>query len=251
MESRDVALARRALVVGSTGRRGDRNRGRRALMNRFAFPACTALAALLAFGSPARADFASCVAGLRADAAHAGISSATIDRAFSGLQPDMKVLDFQKQQPEFTTPIWDYVAGLVDEERVADGKAAMARNAARARPRRADLSASAGTWSPRSGGWSPISARRWASGRWCSRSRRWPAWASGRLFPLRADGDPEDRRPRRHSGREARRLLGGRLRPDPVHALELSEARGRRRPTGGATSSIRRTTPSPRPPIIS
>ncbi len=98
-------------------------------MNRFAFPACTALAALLAFGSPARADFASCVAGLRADAAHAGISSATIDRAFSGLQPDAKVLDFQKQQPEFTTPIWDYVAGLVDEERVSDGKAAMAREA--------------------------------------------------------------------------------------------------------------------------
>ena len=41
----------------------------------------------------------------------------------------MKVLDFQKEQPEFKTPIWDYVAGLVDEERVADGKAAMAKEA--------------------------------------------------------------------------------------------------------------------------
>ena len=41
----------------------------------------------------------------------------------------MKVLEFQQQQPEFKTPIWDYVDGLVDEERVADGKAAMAKNA--------------------------------------------------------------------------------------------------------------------------
>ena len=41
----------------------------------------------------------------------------------------MKVLEFEKQQPEFKTPIWDYVAGLVDEERVSDGKAAMAKNA--------------------------------------------------------------------------------------------------------------------------
>jgi lytic murein transglycosylase len=39
------------------------------------------------------------------------------------------VLEFEKQQPEFKTPIWDYVEGLVDEERVADGKAAMAKNA--------------------------------------------------------------------------------------------------------------------------
>jgi lytic murein transglycosylase len=98
-------------------------------MNRLSFLACTALAGLLAFSLPARADFSSCVSGLRADAARAGISSATVDRAFSGLQPDTKVLEFQKQQPEFKTPIWDYVAALVDEERVSDGKAAMAKSA--------------------------------------------------------------------------------------------------------------------------
>jgi lytic murein transglycosylase len=89
------------------------------------------LAALLASASAeaARADFASCVAALRADAARAGVSRETLDRAFDGLQPDMKVLEFQKAQPEFKTPIWDYVDGLVDEERVTDGKAAMAREA--------------------------------------------------------------------------------------------------------------------------
>ena len=41
----------------------------------------------------------------------------------------MKVLEFETSQPEFKTPIWDYMAGLVDDERVADGKAAMAKNA--------------------------------------------------------------------------------------------------------------------------
>ncbi len=97
-------------------------------MNR-ALLASAATAALFALGLPARADFSSCVANLRADAARAGISSGTIGRAFSGLQSDPKVLEFEKQQPEFKTPIWDYTAGLVDDERVADGRAAMAKNA--------------------------------------------------------------------------------------------------------------------------
>jgi lytic murein transglycosylase len=88
-----------------------------------------ASAAAMITPSPARADFAECVASLRADAARAGISAKTVDTAFNGLQPDMKVLDFQKQQPEFKTPVWDYVDGLVEDDRVAQGKAAMAREA--------------------------------------------------------------------------------------------------------------------------
>jgi lytic murein transglycosylase len=97
-------------------------------MKRIALSLCAALA-LVGIGSPAQADFSSCVASLRAEAERAGISGRTLDVAFNGLEPDMKVLEFQKEQPEFKTPIWDYVAGLVDEERVADGKAAMAREA--------------------------------------------------------------------------------------------------------------------------
>jgi lytic murein transglycosylase len=97
-------------------------------MNRIALSLCAA-SALLALAVPARADFSSCLASLRADGERAGISSRTLDVAFNGLQPDMKVLDFAKQQPEFKTPIWDYMAALVDDERVADGKAAMAREA--------------------------------------------------------------------------------------------------------------------------
>ena len=99
-------------------------------MKRIALILCAAASAgaVVAPGA-ARADFSECVASLRADGARAGVSSRTLDVAFNGLQPDMKVLDFQKEQPEFKTPIWDYVAGLVDEERVTDGKAAMAKEA--------------------------------------------------------------------------------------------------------------------------
>jgi lytic murein transglycosylase len=89
-----------------------------------------ALPLLLALVAPARADFASCVASLKSEAAGKGVSAATLKAAFDGLQPDPKVLEFETTQPEFKTPIWDYLAALVDDERVADGKAAMAANAA-------------------------------------------------------------------------------------------------------------------------
>jgi lytic murein transglycosylase len=90
---------------------------------------CLAASAAVAFALPARADFASCVGSLRAEAARQGISARTLDAAFSRLEPDPKVLDFQQQQPEFKTPVWDYVDGLVDDQRVADGKAAIAAQA--------------------------------------------------------------------------------------------------------------------------
>src|SRR5829696_6122536 len=85
--------------------------------------------ALLATSASAQADFRSCLAGLRGQAAEQGISAATFDRAFSGVQPDMSVLEAIDNQPEFKTPIWDYMAALVDEERVTDGRAAMRQHA--------------------------------------------------------------------------------------------------------------------------
>ena len=47
------------------------------------------------------------------------------DAATRGLEPDLKILELMDNQPEFKTPIWDYLAALVDEERVQDGRAAM------------------------------------------------------------------------------------------------------------------------------
>ncbi|WP_037983130.1 lytic murein transglycosylase [Thauera sp. 27] len=84
---------------------------------------------VLSTATPALADeaaFAACLSGLRAEAAAKGVSRTTFDAHAAGLAPDMAVLGFLDAQPEFITPIWDYMAGLVDEERVADGRAMLA-----------------------------------------------------------------------------------------------------------------------------
>ena len=86
-------------------------------------------AALLTLSAPARADFEDCLAGLQAQAAAQGISAQTFRAATTGIAHDPKVLELSQAQPEFKTPIWDYMAALVDEERVDDGKAAMRQHA--------------------------------------------------------------------------------------------------------------------------
>lgn len=74
-------------------------------------------------------DFAACLAGLRSATLASGVDAATFDKATQGLTPNPEVLTLAEAQPEFKTPIWDYLAGLVDEERVSDGRAMMARYA--------------------------------------------------------------------------------------------------------------------------
>jgi lytic murein transglycosylase len=68
-----------------------------------------------------------CREEIRRQAVKAGITRATFDAEMAGLVPDTTVLIASKRQPEFVTPIWDYLAVLVDSERVADGKAQLAR----------------------------------------------------------------------------------------------------------------------------
>ena len=73
------------------------------------------------------AAFASCLASMRGEAQAKGVSGATYDTYAAALVPDMAVIGFLDAQPEFVTPIWDYLAALVDEERVADGRAMLAQ----------------------------------------------------------------------------------------------------------------------------
>jgi lytic murein transglycosylase len=81
--------------------------------------------ALLLSASPALAAFQDCLNELRADAASKGVSARTIDSATHDLSFDPDLLAFETAQPEFQTKIWDYLAGLVDDERVNDGRAQM------------------------------------------------------------------------------------------------------------------------------
>lgn len=74
------------------------------------------------------ASLASCVKALEAEAVKAGVSPEVAHRALSTVAFDEKVVRFSTSQPEYETPIWDYLAFLVDEERVADGKAMLKRH---------------------------------------------------------------------------------------------------------------------------
>jgi len=95
-------------------------------MTRIAAPTLLALLGLaVATPTLAQGDFRSCLSSLRAQAAAKGVSGQAFDRATRGIEPDLKILELMDNQPEFKTPIWDYLAALVDDERVQDGKAAM------------------------------------------------------------------------------------------------------------------------------
>jgi lytic murein transglycosylase len=86
-----------------------------------------ALLIMVGSASAAAADFSSCVAGLKAAAIRDGISPAVAARALDGAQPDEHIISLSQAQPEFVTPIWDYLAYLVDDQRIRDGQAMMAR----------------------------------------------------------------------------------------------------------------------------
>lgn len=92
----------------------------------------SAALALLSLALPAQADasFDACLDRLQAPARAAGVSPDTYARLTRDLTPDMSVIEKLDYQPEFRLPIWDYLAGLVDEERVAEGKLLLERHAA-------------------------------------------------------------------------------------------------------------------------
>ena len=86
-------------------------------------------AALLGSTAALAQDFETCLQTLRAPARAAGVSDTTYTTHTQGLQPDMGVIDKLNFQPEFKTAIWDYLAALVDDERVADGAARLQQHA--------------------------------------------------------------------------------------------------------------------------
>ena len=81
------------------------------------------------FGQPVE-SFDSFVANFRSKAAAAGVDRQVYDAVMGGLTPDPRVPKLVTAQPEFTTPIWDYIDGRVTAGRIERGKAAIARNQA-------------------------------------------------------------------------------------------------------------------------
>ncbi|KAA8732459.1 lytic murein transglycosylase [Acinetobacter qingfengensis] len=72
-------------------------------------------------------NFQNCLANLRSNAIASGVSATVYDHYTQNLSPDYSVIDKLNYQPEFKTDLWDYLSGLVDEERVQDGQQKLAQ----------------------------------------------------------------------------------------------------------------------------
>ncbi len=68
------------------------------------------------------AQFRQCMRNLRAPALAAGVQPTAFDQYALSISPDMGVLPLLNRQPEFSTPLWDYLAALVDSRRIREGK---------------------------------------------------------------------------------------------------------------------------------
>ena len=79
---------------------------------------------------PSANSFQHCLANLKSQALSAGVASSTYDRYTQNLSPDYSVLERLNFQPEFSTPIWDYMSGLVDDERIQMGQQKLQLHAA-------------------------------------------------------------------------------------------------------------------------
>ncbi len=107
-------------------------------MNPFPFQRAALLALCAAWALPGAAqdapapsldpaEFKACLSQLQGTPAFRTITAQTFAEQTRTLAPDPSVLVLLNRQPEFTMPVWDYLAVLVDAERVQDGRAALAR----------------------------------------------------------------------------------------------------------------------------
>jgi lytic murein transglycosylase len=91
---------------------------------------CVALATVLlpVANAPALAIEA-CVARLSREAEAQGIRPDIVARMLATAKADERVIRFSSSQPEYETPVWDYMAFLVDEQRIKDGEALLKQHA--------------------------------------------------------------------------------------------------------------------------
>lgn len=68
------------------------------------------------------------IAGFRSRALAAGISPATLTRAFANVRYNATVIERDRSQSEFTKTLWDYLDTAVSDSRIRNGQAALRRH---------------------------------------------------------------------------------------------------------------------------
>ncbi|MGB5066486.1 MAG: lytic murein transglycosylase [Albidovulum sp.] len=76
----------------------------------------------------ANAGFDRWIEGFRRRALAKGITAATFDRAFRGVDYNAYVIEKDRNQSEFTKALWDYLDSAVSDSRVTNGKAALKKH---------------------------------------------------------------------------------------------------------------------------
>ncbi len=87
---------------------------------------------LLLWGTALGAEegFEAWLSAFRTEAAGAGISEATLDGAFAGVEPIARVVELDRSQPELTWTLEQYLERIVSRERVSRGREKLAENRA-------------------------------------------------------------------------------------------------------------------------
>jgi peptidoglycan lytic transglycosylase B len=75
----------------------------------------------------AAANFRNCLEGLWPLAAGRNVPRAVFDAQTAGLTPDLRIMDLLDAQPEFTKSFWDYLDILVNDGRIENGRALLAK----------------------------------------------------------------------------------------------------------------------------
>ncbi len=91
-------------------------------------PGMLALVLMVPAATRAEGDFASWLAAFKVEAAAAGISQATLEKAFDGVEPLPKVVELDRRQPEFTQTFWRYLDRRVTEQRIEQGRELLAKH---------------------------------------------------------------------------------------------------------------------------
>ncbi|WP_170413952.1 lytic murein transglycosylase [Ruegeria arenilitoris] len=74
------------------------------------------------------ARFQAWLGAFRERAEQQGISVATLDRALAGLTYDKKIIERDRNQAEFSKPIWEYLDAAVSDTRIRNGRAGLERH---------------------------------------------------------------------------------------------------------------------------
>ena len=86
-------------------------------------------ASSLGHASEESQEFSAWVAGVRSEALSRGISERVLNQSLAELEPISRVVELDRQQPEFTQTFSRYLSRAVTEERIAKGRELMRRHA--------------------------------------------------------------------------------------------------------------------------